>query len=65
MGLHSFWHEGTYFRLHRKQETFLEDSNTAGGAQTLKDKEQIVISCYGWSPGKENLARPLSLALPR
>ena len=50
MGLHSFWHNGRYFRLHRRQETFIEDGSPGTGVQTLKDKENLVISCYGWSP---------------
>jgi len=50
MGLHSFWHDGKYFRLRRKQETFMEEGGPGSGIQTLKDKENLVISCYGWSP---------------
>ncbi|KAK2602428.1 hypothetical protein N8I77_008960 [Diaporthe amygdali] len=48
LGVHGFWFEGHYFRLHRKQESFLEDS--ASGGQTFKDKENLVISCLGRSP---------------
>lgn len=47
LGVHGFWFEGNYFRLHRKQESFLEDS---GSGQTFKDKENLVISCLGRSP---------------
>jgi mitochondrial chaperone BCS1 len=47
LGVHGFWFEGSYFRLHRKQESFLEDS---GSGQTFKDKENLVISCLGRSP---------------
>ncbi|KAK0635225.1 BCS1 N terminal-domain-containing protein [Bombardia bombarda] len=35
----NFWHNGTFFRLIRSQ-------NTVG----LRNKEIIVISCFGWSP---------------
>jgi len=52
MGLHSFWHKGTYFRLHRKQESLLEDGAPGSGVQTMKDREYLVISCYGWSPSE-------------
>lgn len=48
LGVHGFWFGGNYFRLHRKQESFLEDS--ASGGQTFKDKENLVISCLGRSP---------------
>lgn len=48
LGVHGFWFEGHYFRLHRKQESFLEDSGSGG--QTFKDKENLVISCLGRSP---------------
>ncbi|KAJ9139401.1 BCS1 N terminal-domain-containing protein [Pleurostoma richardsiae] len=48
MGLHSFWHQGTYFRLQRKQESFLDDGGN--GIQAFKDKEDLVISCLGRSP---------------
>lgn len=47
LGVHGFWFQGNYFRLHRKQESFLEDS---GSGQTFKDKENLVISCLGRSP---------------
>ncbi|KAG8158929.1 hypothetical protein KVR01_011372 [Diaporthe batatas] len=48
LGVHGFWFEGNYFRLHRKQEHFFEDSGVGG--QTFKDKENLVISCLGRSP---------------
>ncbi|KAK7731713.1 hypothetical protein SLS53_008657 [Cytospora paraplurivora] len=48
LGVHGFWHEGRYFRLHRKQESFFEDSGSSG--QTFKDKENLTISCFGRSP---------------
>lgn len=48
LGVHGFWFEGNYFRLHRKQESFFEDSGS--GSQTFKDKENLVISCLGRSP---------------
>jgi len=51
MGIHSFWHEGRYFRLHRKKQTFLDEGVTAAGGQQLKDKEDLVIATFGLSPG--------------
>ncbi len=51
MGMHSFWFRGTFFRLHRKREAFVQE-DISTGVQALKDKENIVISCYGWSPGE-------------
>lgn len=48
LGVHGFWFEGSYFRLQRKQESFLEDS--PGGSQTFKDRENLVVSCLGRSP---------------
>ncbi|KUI71293.1 putative mitochondrial chaperone BCS1-B [Cytospora mali] len=48
LGTHGFWFAGSYFRLHRKQESFFEDSGS--GSQTFKDKENLVISCLGRSP---------------
>ncbi|PSS00794.1 BCS1 N terminal-domain-containing protein [Coniella lustricola] len=47
-GVHAFWYEGNYFRLQRKQETFMEDSGT--GSTAFKDRENLVISCIGRSP---------------
>jgi mitochondrial chaperone BCS1 len=48
-GLHGFWFGGRYFRLHRKQESLYDDGNSTGTPQ-FKDKEKLVISCYGRSP---------------
>lgn len=53
MGTHNFWHGGHYFRLHRKQESFFDDGGTHG-FQTFKDKEDLIISCFGRSPGESN-----------
>lgn len=47
IGTHNFWHNGHYFRLHRKQESVFEDG---GAGFAVKDKENLVISCLGWSP---------------
>ncbi|TPX10930.1 uncharacterized protein E0L32_008136 [Thyridium curvatum] len=49
MGTHGFKFNGKYFRLRRKQESFMEDSHQSGG-MAFKDKENLVISCFGWSP---------------
>jgi mitochondrial chaperone BCS1 len=49
IGLHSFWWKGTYYRLHRKQESVFDDG-TSGGLAAFKDKEDLVLSCFGRSP---------------
>ncbi|KAK0720035.1 BCS1 N terminal-domain-containing protein [Lasiosphaeris hirsuta] len=48
-GLHGFWFGPRYFRLHRKQESLYDDGNSSGTPQ-FKDKEKLVISCFGRSP---------------
>lgn len=58
-GLHGFWFEGRYYRLHRKQESLYDDGNTSGMPQ-FKDKEKLVISCFGRSP--EPIKKLLQLA---
>ncbi|KAM7219972.1 putative mitochondrial chaperone BCS1-B [Rhypophila decipiens] len=48
LGTHGFWHNGRYFRLHRKQESIFEEG---GGSMTaFKDKEYLMLSCFGRSP---------------
>ncbi|KAK8065661.1 mitochondrial chaperone BCS1-B [Apiospora hydei] len=49
VGLHSFWWGGTYFRLHRKQESVFDDG-ASSGFSTFKDREDLVISCLGRNP---------------
>lgn len=49
MGKHSFWWQGQLFTLHRKQESIFDDG-AANGATTLRDKEDLVISCLWRSP---------------
>ncbi|KAL2259919.1 hypothetical protein VTK26DRAFT_6242 [Humicola hyalothermophila] len=49
LGHHSFWFRGRYFRLVRKQES-LFDGQGGWGAPQYKDKEILVISCFGRSP---------------
>ena len=46
--MHNFWHGGHYFRLQRKVESFMQDG---GGYTTFKDKEDMIITCFGRSPG--------------
>ena len=48
LGTHGFWHEGRYFRLHRKQESFYEEGG--GGMPQFKDKELLMLSCFGRTP---------------
>ncbi|KAH7151998.1 BCS1 N terminal-domain-containing protein [Dactylonectria estremocensis] len=43
MGTTGFWHNGTYFRVNRKKESFM---NTTGWS-AMKDLEEIRISCFG------------------
>ncbi|KAK7402743.1 hypothetical protein QQX98_011500 [Neonectria punicea] len=45
MGTTGFWHNGTYFRVNRKKESFM---NTSGWS-AMKDLEEIKISCFGRS----------------
>ncbi|KAL1876817.1 hypothetical protein VTK73DRAFT_9194 [Phialemonium thermophilum] len=49
LGQHSFWFEGRYFRLHRKQESLYDDGG-GGNFPRFKDKEKLIVSCYGLSP---------------
>ncbi|KAB5575786.1 BCS1 N terminal-domain-containing protein [Coniochaeta sp. 2T2.1] len=49
LGTHSFWHQGRYYRLHRKQES-LYDEGSSGQMPQFKDKERLVISTLGRSP---------------
>lgn len=49
VGVHSFWFRGRYFRLHRKQES-LFDGAAGYGAPQYKDKETLILSCFGRSP---------------
>ncbi|KAK1760871.1 BCS1 N terminal-domain-containing protein [Echria macrotheca] len=49
LGLHGFWFRSRYFRLHRKQESLYDDGNASGTPQ-FRDKEKLVISCFGRSP---------------
>lgn len=47
LGTHGFWHNGGYFRLHRKQESLFEEG---GSMPAFKDKEYLMLSCFGRSP---------------
>ncbi|EHK25971.1 uncharacterized protein TRIVIDRAFT_86068 [Trichoderma virens Gv29-8] len=55
MGSTAFWHKGTYFRVHRKKESFI---NTHSWGGPMKDLEEIKVSCFGRSidPIKELLS---------
>ncbi|KAH6611439.1 AAA ATPase [Trichoderma cornu-damae] len=46
MGSTAFWHKGTYFRVHRKKESFV---NTQPWGGPMKDLEEVKISCFGRS----------------
>ncbi|KAL6902443.1 BCS1 N terminal domain-containing protein [Trichoderma evansii] len=46
MGSTAFWHKGTYFRVHRKKESFV---NTHSWGGPMKDLEEVKISCFGRS----------------
>ncbi|KAL7795324.1 BCS1 N terminal domain-containing protein [Trichoderma ceciliae] len=46
MGSTAFWHKGTYFRIHRKKESFV---NTHSWGGPMKDLEEVKISCFGRS----------------
>ena len=47
MGTTGFWHNGTYFRINRKKESYM---NTTGWS-AMKDLEEIRLSCFGRSIG--------------
>ena len=49
LGTHAFWHNGRYFRLHRKQESLYDDGGGSSIPQ-FKDRENLMISCFGRSP---------------
>ncbi|TLS27302.1 hypothetical protein PpBr36_04495 [Pyricularia pennisetigena] len=49
-GIHGFWFRHRYFSLHRRQKPVMEGSNIAPAAVTIRDKETMVISCFGLSP---------------
>ncbi|KAK4238722.1 BCS1 N terminal-domain-containing protein [Achaetomium macrosporum] len=50
LGLHSFWFKGRYFRLQRKLDALVDMNPRANGMPQVKDKETLVISCFGRSP---------------
>ena len=50
LGLHSFWFRGHYFMLQRKQDTLVNPGDSAQGKPQYKDKEALVLSCFGRSP---------------
>ncbi|KAM0813692.1 putative BCS1 N terminal-domain-containing protein [Seiridium cardinale] len=49
IGVHSFRWNGTRYGLHRKQESIFDDGASAGFS-SFKDKEDLVISCFGRNP---------------
>ncbi|KAL2135395.1 hypothetical protein VTI74DRAFT_8628 [Chaetomium olivicolor] len=50
MGKHGFWFRGRYFTLQRKQESLFDPTAGAHGMPQFKDKECLVLSCFGRSP---------------
>lgn len=50
LGVHSFWFRGRYFSLHRKQEALFDAAGAGHGMSQFKDKEILVLSCFGRSP---------------
>ncbi|KXX72956.1 putative mitochondrial chaperone BCS1-B [Madurella mycetomatis] len=50
LGLHNFWFRGRYYKLLRKQDSLYDDSAGHSGMPQFKDKETIVLSCFGRSP---------------
>ena len=50
LGLHSFWFRGRYFKLQRKQEPLFDPTAGSQGMPQFKDKETLVLSCFGRSP---------------
>lgn len=49
LGVHGFWFQGRYYRLHRKQES-IYDEGGGGQMPQFKDKERLIISTLGRSP---------------
>ncbi|KAI1853569.1 hypothetical protein JX265_004100 [Neoarthrinium moseri] len=49
IGVHSFRWNGTKFGLHRKQESVFDDG-ASSGFSSFKDREDLIISCFGRSP---------------
>lgn len=47
MGATRFWHNGRYFKVTRRKESFI-----SSGWQAMKDQEELNIYCYGRSIGK-------------
>lgn len=50
MGSTAFWHNGKYFRVYRRKESFVSTSPWGGGQ--MKDLEEVRISCFGFSAGQ-------------
>lgn len=50
LGMHSIWFRGRYFGLQRKQETLFDAAAGPHGLPQFKDKESLVLSCFGRSP---------------
>ncbi|KAJ4302172.1 hypothetical protein N0V88_002308 [Collariella sp. IMI 366227] len=50
LGMHNFWFRGQYFTLQRKQEALFDENAGAHGMPQFKDKESLVLSCFGRSP---------------
>ncbi|KAI0168152.1 BCS1 N terminal-domain-containing protein [Pestalotiopsis sp. NC0098] len=48
IGIHNFRWNGTRYGLHRKQESVFDDG--ASNGLSFKDKEDLIISCFGRSP---------------
>lgn len=46
VGIHGFWSGRRYFRLHRRQQTVVDDQ---GGNGRVEKEEMLVISCFGRS----------------
>jgi chaperone BCS1 len=49
LGIHGFWYDGRYYRLHRKQESLYEEGGS-GQMPQFKDKDKLIISTFGRSP---------------
>lgn len=49
LGIHGFWYDGRFYRLHRKQESLYEEGGS-GQMPQFKDKDKLIISTFGRSP---------------
>ncbi|KAH6626891.1 BCS1 N terminal-domain-containing protein [Chaetomium sp. MPI-SDFR-AT-0129] len=50
LGTHNFWFKGRYFGLSRRKESLFDPSGGTHNKPQYKDKEKLVLTCFGRSP---------------